>query len=52
MIVRVLDGVGWIARGGNALANVIAASDYVFTQKTIAGLKDVVRAHVPKHYFT
>ncbi len=43
VIVRVTDGVGWIARGGKALANVIAASDYVFTQKTIAGLKLSVR---------
>lgn len=52
VIVRVLDGVGWIARGGKALANVIAASDYVFTQKTIAGLKDVIRQHVPRRFFS
>ena len=51
VIVRELDGEGWIARGGTALANVIAASDYVFTQKTLIGLQKVVRAHVPRRYF-
>ncbi len=51
VVVRVLDGVGWIARGGSALSNVINASDYVFTQKTLEDLAKVVRAHVPERYF-
>ncbi len=29
VIVRILDGVGWLARGGNGLKDVIDASDYV-----------------------
>jgi hypothetical protein len=51
VLVRVVDGVGWIARGGTALTNVIAASDYIFTQKTLPELRKVVKAHVPKKYF-
>ncbi|MBI1900732.1 MAG: hypothetical protein HYS13_06435 [Planctomycetia bacterium] len=51
VVVRVLDGMGWIARGGKALANVVAASDYVFTQKTVDGLTRVIHAHVPKSCF-
>lgn len=52
VLVRVVDGVGWIARGGNALANVIAASHYVLTQKTITQLSAIVPAHVPAQYLT
>lgn len=51
VIVRVVDGVGWIARGGKALGNVLEASDYIFTQKTLPGLSRVVTAHVPAEYF-
>jgi hypothetical protein len=50
VLVRVVDGVGWIARGGNALANVIAASHYILTQKTLDQLPKIVRAHVPGQY--
>ena len=51
VIVRVVDGVGWIARGGKALGNVLDASDYIFTQKTLPGLSQVLAAHVPAEYF-
>ncbi len=51
VLVRILDGVGWIARGGNALQNVVNASHYVFTQKTLIDLPKVIASHVPKKYF-
>jgi|GEM_PF-6637455 len=52
VMVRVLDGIGWIARGGKALQNVIDAADYVVTQKTIDKLiPPIVRQHVPDRYF-
>ena len=49
--VRIVDGVGWIARGTRDLAKVIDASDYVLTQKTVEQLQLIVRAHVPEEFF-
>lgn len=51
VIVRILDGIGWLARGGGALRDVIEQSDYVLTGKSIEKFSAVVRHHVPAQYF-
>ena len=51
-LVRIIDGIGWLARGGKALPMVIDASDYVLTLNQIDKLRDIVKAHVPKKYFS
>jgi len=51
VIVRILDGIGWLARGGDALKDVIAESHYVLTGKTLQMLEAIVRNHVPKEHF-
>lgn len=50
-LVRIIDGIGWLARGGKALPMVIDASDYVLTLNQIGKLRDIVKAHIPKRYF-
>ena len=52
VLVRVIDGIGWLARGGMALPMIINASDYIITFNQIDKLRDIVVAHVPKQYFT
>ncbi len=51
VLVRITDGIGWIARGKNDLAKVIDASHYTLTLKRIGRLRDIVKAHVPQRYF-
>lgn len=51
VLVRLTDGIGWLARGGNALADVIDASHYVITLKQVNKLERIVKAHVPSKYF-
>jgi len=51
VLVRVTDGIGWLARGGRALSSVIDASHYVLTLKQIDKLEDIIKAHVPSKYF-
>ena len=48
VLVRITDGIGWLVRGGKALAGVIDASHYVLTLNQIGKLRDIVKAHVPK----
>jgi len=51
VIVRILDGIGWLARGGDALRDVMDNSHYVLTGKTIAQFEPIVREHVPVEFF-
>ena len=51
VLVRVTDGIGWLARGGKALSSVIDASHYVLTLKEIDKLDQIIKAHVPPQYF-
>jgi len=51
VLVRVTDGIGWLARGGKALSSVIDASHYVLTLKQINKLDQIIKAHVPPRYF-
>lgn len=51
VLVRVTDGIGWLARGGKALSSVIDASHYVLTLKQIDKLDQIMKAHVPPQYF-
>jgi len=51
VVVRILDGIGWLARGGDALKDVIQESHYVLTGKTISILERIVKQHVPPKYF-
>jgi len=51
VIVRILDGIGWLARGGDALKDVIEQSHYVLTGKTIAQFGDIIKQHVPPQHF-
>jgi len=51
VLVRIIDGIGWLARGGKALPMVIDASHYVLTLKQIGKLRDIVNAHIPKSCF-
>jgi hypothetical protein len=51
VIVRILDGIGWLARGGDALKDVMESSHYVLTGKTIAQFAEIIKQHVPSEYF-
>ena len=49
--VRVTDGVGWKRRGGHDLERLIQASHYFLVFKTLPKLGEIVRHHVPGHFF-
>lgn len=51
VLVRVTDGIGWLARGGKALSDVIDASHYILTLNQIDKLDQIARAHVPPRHF-
>jgi hypothetical protein len=51
VLVRIIDGIGWLARGGKALPSIIEASHYVLTFKELELLRDIVKAHIPKECF-
>lgn len=51
VLVRILDGIGWLARGGGALKGVIEESHYVLTGKTIETFAEIIRHHVPREFF-
>ena len=52
VVVRVVDGIGWIARGGRDLDNLLAGAHYVLTQSDLEEkLPDIVRQHVPEEFF-
>jgi len=51
VLVRITDGIGWLARGGKALSSVIDASHYVITLKQLDKLEKILKAHVPAKFF-
>lgn len=51
VVVRILDSIGWLARGGNALKDVIEESHYVLTGKTIEQFSSKIKVHVPGECF-
>jgi hypothetical protein len=53
VMVRVVDGIGWIARGGGDLDRVLASSHYALTQRDLDDkLPAIIRHHVPAEFFS